>query len=232
MSASVFDYVNGRFKTALIVLTLILSIGTFLGTVWGKGPMRGDLVSIPLPFSFGEVSKIYLTSFSRPPYIYYISGKEILEFIEKDSKESGIEKPQVLSLFYTRPLDEPMMTYNLYNQSKPLNIINFLGTVIPSPYDTEYVVNLATNSDYILTKTGKKTDDYFSPENYTTLKGLIKLSENDFKINDYYEEKAKFWIYQDSSEVTVYKKKRGAEVSKEIKDELKLKYSKILENKK
>ena len=222
LSASVFDYIkNTRIKTALIVLTLTLSVGTFLGTVWGKGPMRESFVSISLPFSFGEVSKIYLTTISKPPYIYKISGKEILELLEKDSKVSGIKNPQVLSLFYTRPLDEPLMTYNLYNQERPLDIVNFLGTVIPAPYDASYVVNTAIASDYVLTKTGKTTDDYFSPENYKTLKALINLFDKDVELEKYYEQKTKFWIYQDSSEVTVYKKK--AQIPPEEIERLRLK---------
>lgn len=228
LSASVFDYIkNTRFKTALINLTLALSIGTFLGTVWGKGPMRESLTSIPLPFPFGEVSKIYLTTVSRPPYIYKISGKEILEFIEKDSKESAIDNPQVLSLFYTRPLDEPLMTYNLYNLEKPLAINNFLGTVIQDPVKgSDYLTQTAINSDYIMMKTGKKTDDYFSAENYKTLKALIKLFENDFNINAYYEQRAKFWIYQDSSEVIVYKKK--AAIPQEEIEHMKFKLAEYL----
>ena len=83
LSASVFDYIkNYRTKIVLIILTLILSVGTFLGTVWGRGPMNQSFVSIQLPFSFGEVSRIYLTTISRPPYIYKISRKAILEYIE------------------------------------------------------------------------------------------------------------------------------------------------------
>ncbi len=229
LSASVFDYIkNTRIKTALIVLTLTLSVGTFLGTVWGKGPMREGLRSFELPFSVGEISKIYLTSISRPPYIYKISGKEILEFLEKDSKVSGIKNPQVLSLFYTRPLDEPLMTYNLYNLEKPLAINNYLGTVIQDPLKgAQYLIENAVNSDYVLIKTGKTTDDYFSPENYKTLKALIKLFENDFNINDYYEQKAKFWIYQDSSELIVYKKVN--ELPPEEIERLKLKLRHYLE---
>lgn len=230
LSASIFDYIkNGRIKYALVILTIVLSLGTFLGTVWARGPMRESLVSIQLPFSLGQVSKIYLTAISRPPYIYKISGGEILEFIEKDSRESGIENPQVLSLFYTRPLDEPLMTYNLYNLEKPLAINNFLGTVIEDPVKgSDYLIETTLSSDYILTKTGKKTDDYFSPENYKTLKALIELFENDFNIDDYYEQKAKFWIYQDSSEVVVYK--RRAEIPKEEIERLQLKLAEYLKH--
>lgn len=230
LSASVFDYVrNIRIKYGLIVLAVVLSIGTFLGTVWGRGPMKESLASIPLPFPFGEVSKIYLTTVSRPPYIYKISGKEILEFIEKDSYENGIENPYVLSLFYTRPLDEPLMTYNLYNLKNPLSINNYLGTIINNPEkESEPLLrNIFGETDYILTKTGKTTDDYFSPENYKTLKALIKLFENDFNINDYYEGKKKFWIYQDSSEVTVYKKRD--EIPPEEIERLRLKLADYLE---
>lgn len=209
LSASLFDYVkNFRFKAILIILTLFLSIGTFLGTVWGKGPMKQSLASVSLPFN--NSFKIYLTSISRPPYIYKISGEEILDFVSRDSKVSGIKNPQILALFYFRPLDEPLMTYNLYDQEKPLNINNYLGTVITDP-DREagiLIRDALKNTDYILTKTGKRTDRHFSPESYKTLEALIALFDNYFKISDYYEEKTKIWIYQDSSEVSIFKKKR------------------------
>jgi len=208
LSASVFDYIrNRRFKALLIVTTLILSITSFLGSVWGKGPMRQSLYSLPVELPFGQLKKIYLTTFSRPPYIYKISGKEIFDFIEKDSKNSAIKNPQVLSLFYYRPLDEPLMTYNLYNLEKPLEINNFLGTVIADPIQgSHYLMGIVQNSDYVLVKSGKRIDYYFSKENYKTLGALINLFNN-FNFRDYYEEKERVWINQDSSVVTILKKK-------------------------
>lgn len=232
ISASVFDYIkNVRIKTVLIVLTLTLSAGTFLGTDWGKGPMKQSLLSISLPVSFGEVSKIYLTTISRPPYIYKISGKEIVEFLIRDSRKSKIENPQVLSLFYYRPLDEPIMTYNLYTQKKPLNIINFLGTLVTDPKNTDYFMNnMAFNSHYVLIKTGQRVDKSFTEENVKLLKAFIQLFDNDVDLNKYYEQKVKFWIYQDSSEVTVYKKRM--EIPKEEIERLKLKLHEILKGQK
>lgn len=211
LSASVFDYLkDNRYKISLIIVTVILSIGTFLGTVWGRGPMKQSLSSLPISLPFGQLNKIYLTAISRPPYIYKISGKEILDYITEDSKNSEIENPQVLSLFYYRPLDEPLMTYNLYTLEKPLSINNFVGTVIDNPdEETSYFIQSTfRNTDYILMKTGQRVDNYFSEINYRTLKALINLFDNDVVITDYYEEKVKLWIFQDSSEVTVFKKKR------------------------
>ncbi len=232
LSASVFDYVkNKTFKILLISFIIILSIASFLGSVWGKGPMKQSLYSLPIELPFGQMKKIYLTTFSRPPYIYKISGKEILDFIEKDSKNNGIENPQVLSLFYFRPLDEPLMTYNLYNYEKPLAINNFVGTVINDPdREAEYIVQSAfKNADYILAKSGKKTDNYFSEINYKTLKAAIALFENYASMPDFYEEKAKIWINQDSSEVFIFKKKR--QISDTELERMKLKLSEILKTK-
>ena len=229
LSASVFDHIKSNsFKIALITFAIILSVGSFLGSVWGKGPMKQSLYSVPIELPFGQLKKIYLTTFSRPPYIYKISGKEILDFIVKDSKVSGIENPQILSLFYYRPLDEPLMTYNLYNQEKPLNISNYLGTVINDP-DKEagtFIRNAIGNADYILTKTGQRSDSYFSEINYRTLKALIILFDKYFNIVDYYEEKTKIWIYQDSSEVTIFKKKK--EIMSEELENMGLRFAQIL----
>jgi len=212
LSASAFDYLRKSWqKTGLIVFTLILSVVSFLGTDWGKGPMKQSLYTLPITLPFGQMKKIYLTAISRPPYIYKISGREILDFIVKDSKANKQENPQVLSLFYYRPLDEPLMAYNLYNQEKPLEIINYLGTIIQNPEKDSkiFLQNVFNNSDYILMKSGQRTDDYFPKNNYQTLKALIALFDNHVSLRDYYEIKAKFWIYQDSSMVTVLKKKKN-----------------------
>lgn len=227
LSASVFDYIkNINFKKLLIVFTIILSIVSFLGSTWGKGLMKESLVSLPIDLPFGQWKKIYLTTYSRPPYIYKISGREILDFISEDSKNSGIEDPQVLSLFYYRPLDEPLMTYNLYNQEKPLQINNFLGTVINNPKkETAYIFQVIAETDYILTKSGERVDNFFSEENYTTLKSLITLFDS-FDISKYYEEGTKIWIYQDSSEVKIWKKKK--EIPDQELEKMRLKLIEIL----
>lgn len=229
LSASVFDYIKSNsFKIALITFTIILSLGSFLGSVWGKGPMKESLYSLPIELPFGQLKKIYLTTISRPPYIYKISGKEILSSIEIDSRKSGIKNPQILSLFYYRPLDEPLMTYNLYNQEKPLNINNYLGTVINDPEEEarRFIQNAIKNNDYILTKTGRTTDNYFPEINYRTLKALIILFDKYFNISDYYEEKTKIWIYQDSSKVTIFKKKK--EIGKYELENMGLRFAQIL----
>ena len=229
LSASVFDAIkNRRYKTILVILAIIVSVFTFLGSVWGRGPMKQSLYALPIKLPFGQWDKIYLTSISRPPYIYKISGREILDFIAKDSKSNGIVSPQILSLFYYRPLDEPLMTYNLYNQEKPLNINNYLGTVINDP-DKEagpLIDNVLKNSDYILMKSGQRTDDYFAEINYKTLKALINLFDEYFSISKYYEKRTKIWINQDSSEVTIFKKKK--EISKEELKKMGLKLIEIL----
>lgn len=231
LSASVFDYVkNKKLYLFLVFFAIILSITSFLGSVWGKGPMKESLASLPIELPFGQWKRIYLTTYSRPPYIYKISGKEILDFIEKDSKKSSIENPQTLSLFYYRPLDEPLMTYNLYNEERPLQINNFLGTVIANPDKDSgpFIENLMKNTDYILVKSGQRTDNSFAPINYKTLKALIILFDNDFQVSDFYDKKAQFWINQDSSIVSVYKKKKN--ISEEQLQSLELKLGEILKS--
>ncbi len=231
LSASVFDHIKSvKFRTFLVTFTIVLSAFSFLGSVWGKGPMKQSLYSLPFELPSGQVKKVYLTTISRPPYIYKISGKEIVNFIAKDSKNSGIENPQVTSLFYYRPLDEPLMTYNLYNLEKPLNINNFVGTVIADPdKGADYIVKTAfENEDYILVKSGKKVDDYFGEINYKTLKALIVLFD-EFQIRKKYDQEASFWIFQDSSQVLVLKKKE--KFTQEELREMKLRLSQILKGK-
>lgn len=204
LSASVFDYIKNKyFKSLLIIITIVLSFGTFLGTVWGKGP---------------------LTGISRSPNIYKLSGREIVDFIAQDSKASGMVNPQVTVLFSYRPLDEPIYTYNLYTQEKPLNILWLVGSEIKdTDKDTVFITKSAIkNADYILTKSGKKVEYYFTKNNYQALEAAILFVDKFFNITDYYEEKAKFWIYQDSSEVTVFKKKRQISEQELEKARLKL----------
>lgn len=204
LSASVFDYIKNKyFKSLLIIITIVLSFGTFLGTVWGKGP---------------------LTGISRPPNIYKLSGREIVDFIAQDSKASGMVNPQVTVLFSYRPLDEPIYTYNLYSLEKPLNILWLVGSEIKdTDKDTVFITKSAIkNADYILTKSGKKVEYYFTKNNYQALEAAILFVDKFFNIPDYYEEKVKFWIYQDSSEVTVFKKKRQISEQELEKARLKL----------
>ncbi len=208
LSASVFDYVKNKYsKIILIIITVVLSFGTFLGTVWGKGP---------------------LTGISRPPNIYKLSGKEIVDFIAKDIKMNGMVNPQVTVLFSYRPLDEPIYTYNLYNQEKPLNILYLVGSEVKNPdKDTIFIVQSAIgNADYILTKSDKKVEYYFTKNNYQALEAAILFVDNFFNIPDYYEEKAKFWIFQDSSTVTLFKKKK--EVGDKELETMRLKFVEAL----
>jgi hypothetical protein len=221
LSASVFDSIrNSKIKWGLVVFTFTLSILSFLGSVWGRGPMKQSLV---------EVNNIYLTTISRPPNIYKISGREILEYIEKDSKLNKTEDPKVLQLFYYRPLDEPLMTYNLYEREKPFQMNNYLGTIIANPEkDAEsFLKDTFDNADYILVKSGQKTDTYFSEPNYATLKALIMLFDKHIAISEYYEKKAEIWINQDSSTVTIYKKKKN--ISSELMGKMKMVFIKLLE---
>lgn len=223
LSAFVFDHIkNIKSRTFLTALVIILSVVSFLGSTWGKGPMRQSLLSLPIELPLGQLKKIYLTTYSRPPYIYKISGEEILNFISKDSKKNGIENPQVLSLFYYRPLDEPLMTYNLYNQEKPLQINNFIGTVLAdSDQGSKYLLSVVQSSDYVLIKSGEKIGNYFSKINYKTLGSVIILFDN-FNFREYFEEKEKIWINQDSSIVTIFKKKSQIPDSELQELELKL----------
>lgn len=224
LSAGVFDAIKHiRYKTIVVVVTVVVSTFTFLGSVWGRGPMRESLYALPLQLPFGQWNKIYLTSISRPPYIYKISGREVLDFITKDSKANRIADPQIISLFYFRPLDEPLMVYNLYNQEKPFQITNYLGTVMQDPEKESYQLldHVFKKADYVLIKSGKTTDDYFPKQNYTTLKALITLFDHHVNIRQYFEEKTKLWIYQDSSKVTIYKNKKN--ISDEELEALRLK---------
>lgn len=209
LSGSVFDRIKeGKIKYFLVCFTIVLSITSFLGSTWGKGPMKESLASLPLELPFGELKKIYLTTYSRPPYIYKISGKEVLDYINNDASKSGLKDPKVTKLFYYRPLDEPLMTYNNYDYEKPLDINDYVGMILNNPDKEAPIVltNLFKNSDYILIKNGQRTDNYFSEENYKTLEALITLFDKNSYILNYYEPKTKIWINQDSSEITIMKK--------------------------
>lgn len=210
LSASVFDTIkNKNLKMSLVVVAGILSLGTFFGSVWGKGPMKADMAAIPLSFSFNHELKLYLTAPAHPPYIYRMSGKEIVDYLAVESIKSGNAKPQVTALFSYRLLDELMMTHNLYEQPKPLEINNLLGTVIHTKKEAYSLTKtILQDPDYMLLKSGQQTDTYFTKINYITLNAFQKIVATDFTVSDYYEKKKDFWITQDSSTVSVYKKKK------------------------
>jgi hypothetical protein len=149
--------------------------------------------------------------------------------LAKESKKDGIIHPQILSLFYYRPLDEPLMVYNLYYQEEPFQITDYLGTVISDPEkeSERFLRTVFDNYDYLLLKSGQTTDNYFPRQNYLTLQALITLFEKDVPIKEYYEEKARIWINQDSSIVTIYKKKKN--ISNEDLENMRLIFIKLLD---
>jgi len=207
LSASVFDVIKRKFyKNSLIVIVVILSVGTFFGAMWGKGPMKADRYAINLPFIN---TKIHLTTIANPPDIYKKSGKEIVDYINEDSKKNHIREPKVIALFSYRPLDQPMYTYDSYDHAKPLHINNFVGSTITDPSaQSEYLINRELgNTDYLLVKTGKQIDNYFPKNNYEVLHSLISLFKENQDLQNSFEKKTTIWIFQDSSEVTIYKKK-------------------------
>ncbi|HEX8931761.1 MAG TPA: hypothetical protein VF810_01250, partial [Patescibacteria group bacterium] len=210
ISAYCFDYLKKSwFKTILILLTVIISILSYFGSVWGKGPMKQSLATLPINLPFGEVKKIYLTTISRPPYIYKLSGKEILDAIAKDSNFTNKKPPKILVLFSYRPLDEPLMSANLYHMEEPFDMGGYLGTVITDPnVGAEGLLRGAFKYDYVLLKTGQTTDTYFTKPNYVTLKALNIIFKNYVPMTTYYEKVGEVWINQDSSTVTIWKKKK------------------------
>jgi len=210
LSAGVFDFIkNKKYKFLLIIITVFLSICTFLGTVWGKGPMSKNLQTVTVPLPYNLSFNVYLTAISRPPNIYKSNGEEVIEYIKKDAEINKIKKPLILELFYYHPLNNRIEAYNTYNLEESLNIYNFTGLIIENPEEqTNHLINGVINkADYILIKTGERTDDYFQRKNYKTLKSVLYLFDNYLSVQDYYEEIAKIWIYQDSSEVRILKKK-------------------------
>ena len=134
-----------------------------------------------------------------------------------------------MSLFYYHYLNEPIMTHNLYSKREPLYFMSFIGTVVPDPDKNDYIIDTTFQSDYLLIKSGRKVDDSITEINTKTLKALIKLIDDDFNIKAYYQKIGTFYIFQDKSEVTVYKK--WQEVPEEVKNELKLQYAEILKEK-
>ena len=69
-------------------------------------------------------------------------------------------------------------------------------------------------------------DTYFSKENYGTLKALITLFDHNPSFLANFEEKKIIWIYQDSSQVSIFKKKK--EIPSPELDEIRLRLGEIL----
>ena len=221
ISAAIFDKIkNHKAKILLVIVAIVLSSLSFLGSAWGKGPMSASLSTLPVTLPFGELNKIHLTSISRPPYIYKLSGREIIAFLEKDSDNNIDTKRGALMLFSYRPLDEPLMTYNLFTLIKPFVLNSYLGSVITDPeLQGEGLLKEVFGYDYILVKSGKISDEYFPRINYLTLEAFQRLFTKYVQMDAYYEKKTEIWINQDSSIVTIWKKKK--EVPAEERERLK-----------
>lgn len=211
VSGAVFEYTRrSRYSFFIIGITIIVCLGSFLGSVWGKGPMKKSLSSIPIVVAPHAILSVYITAISNPPNIYVHSGEEIVDFLEKDSRENKITSPHIVALFSYRRLDEPMYTYNLYHKERPLRFNNFVGSLLEHPEkDSPKFIKQIEEADYLLLKTGKRTDRYFARNNYLALEAIASVIYSDFAIDTYYEKRAEFWIWQDSTKVNVYKKKKA-----------------------
>ena len=102
-------------------------------------------------------------------------------------------------------------------EENPLQYTNFVGNDVTNPaaQASNITTLIAHETDYVLVKTGRQIDNTFSPANYEVLIGLSSLFQIYPLLHDYFEKEKTFWIYQDSSTVTVYRKVKQIPQSEE-----------------
>ncbi len=206
--------VHVRLKSIYILTLIIYSVGMVMGSAWGKGPMGSDLKTMRI-----GGFELHTTSVMRRPYIYKRSGKEIINYIASDASVSGIERPQVVSLFSYYPLDEQLMVYNDFFQIQPMMMTNFVGTVL---VDVEKQVDFLVdtyivNANYLLIKDAHAIEPYFEKSNYETLSAFVDAASEMYNLDTMFYEVSRFWVTQDSTTIVV-KKRRNEIKQRDLED--------------
>lgn len=208
ISATFIHHIKKKAIQTLVVLVLvILSIGNFLGGVWGIGPLGHEgLKSFLLSMPIGHPRRIHITTIVWPPSGNFSNADKIMEFIDKDSKNNNIKEPYIINLFSYHPVDNALQSINIYQKYKPFKIQNFVGTtIINSTESAKYVTGSFQNADYLLIKKGGIiTDTYFPGNAYLLLNIINEFFQNDKTILRGYKEINRFEVPIDNSFVIIF----------------------------
>lgn len=210
ISASVIDWVrNKTLKVILIIGIVLIGMGSFLGGVWGIGPLGHEgLQSILIPVGIGHPRRIHVASMVWPPTKNYSNADEIVAAIDVDSKKNHIKNPSIVMLFSYHPLDNALYAISMYERMQPYAMQNFVG-MVPTDKEKEAmaIARQLQLADYIMIKTGKAIDKYFPENNYWTLKAAkFAFQKNSQNLNDNLVLVRKITIPIDKSTVTIYRK--------------------------
>ena len=197
------------FKKILITLIVLLGIGSFFGGIWGVGPMGQEgLKSVLIPMPIGHPRRIHLTSMVWPPTKNFSNADKIMDFIDRDSKNNNIEKPNIVNAFSFHPVDNALLSINKYHREDMFNMQNFVGTtVLTATQSAEFVIGSFRSADYlILKKEGSIIDNYFTKDAYFLSNIFFEFIYSSEKILKDFIEAKRFNIPIDNSYIIIYRR--------------------------
>jgi len=205
--AIVIEEVRKKYRKTLIFGISILCALSFLGSFWQIGPLSTGLQSILVSMPIGHPRRIHLVSMVWPPVKEFSNAKQIMKIISDNAVMQGKKNPNVLNLFSYHPLDNALFSINNYERIDKFSFQNFVGS---SP-SAILVADSFTNADYLLVKSGRPVDDFFSSNNYILLRIAVDVIVANTTVLDSFTKIATVIIPLDKSNVTIYKRDKVIE---------------------
>ncbi len=158
ISAVTFDHIHRiKFKSILILITLILSLLNFFGASWAVGPMGGEgLASITLPHIINYPVRIYMTPVVWPPREEHTNARLLIETILENRVDKN-KKIIILATFSVYDIENGITSISSYERRDDINII-FLRNL--SKNDFSKFFERVESADFILIKDQKPIDTY------------------------------------------------------------------------
>ncbi len=193
-------------KKLFVVGVCLLSIVSFLGCIWGIGPMGKGLSSLLIPMPIGHPRFVHTSSIVWPPTTEQTNARKLFQSLEKEVAKN--RNSQIVLLFSYHPIDNPIYSLNKHHTITPLNISNFVSMGVPSFKSAgDYSYQLFSKAEIIVTKSGVTTDNYFGENAYKYLVAVNTAFKENQKILDYFKKVETITVPKDNSTLTIYRKK-------------------------
>lgn len=216
------------FKRLFVVGVWLLSIISFLGCVWGIGPMGKGLSSILIPMPIGHPRFVHTSSIVWPPTTEQTNARKLFEFLDRTVGKN--KDSQIVLLFSYHPIDNPIYSLNKHHTTTPLTISNFVSMGVPSFKSAgDYSNQLFSKAEIVVTKTGVTTDNYFGENAYKYLLAVNSALKVNTKILDYFDKVETINVPKDNSILTIYRRKTVIpnDVLTEFSSEVQKQYNKF-----
>lgn len=203
ISVLIFEYIkNIKLKALIIVLTVVLGLGNFIGASWAKGPLGDEgLKSILVSMPIGHPRYVHFTTLVWPPPRDVTGAKEIVGAIESDWEKNN--SPIIYSLYNVAEINNAIYTRTNYLKETPYAFSTLEG--FPQEKRYIYFFDALRNADYLLVKSNVVLDGSQPEENVLIIKQANEAFKKRSLPNEYILLKT-VQIPFDRSEIFIYKK--------------------------